>query len=65
MHLGRDCLTKMRDETHVVQAMQEDTYDTPALFMDVCVLGAEQTLIGGHVLLNEENTRVRLGNERE
>lgn len=42
----------------------ESSLATAALGRELS-LGTKQTRVGGHVLLNEENTRVRLGNESE
>jgi hypothetical protein len=62
-HWARECRKKQRDEAHLVQAGDDEE---PAMLMaQVTAVSVEPERIGGHVFLNEERAKVRLGDEAE
>uniref|UniRef100_A0ACD5X227 Uncharacterized protein n=1 Tax=Avena sativa TaxID=4498 RepID=A0ACD5X227_AVESA len=63
-HWARECRKKQRDEAHLVRPGDDD--DEPAMLMaQVTAISIEPERIGGHVFLNEERAKVRLGDEAE
>lgn len=62
-HWARECRKKQRDEAHLVQAGGDEE---PAMLMaQVTAVSMQPERTGGHVFLNEECTKVRLGDEAE
>jgi hypothetical protein len=63
-HWARDCHKKKREEAHLAKEVQDDE-PAALLTVQLCLTGDTPKQDDGHVFLNEERARVRIGDERD
>jgi hypothetical protein len=60
-HWARDCRKKKREEAHLIKEGDDEDVHAAMLMAELCPAGDEPERMGGHVFLNEERAKVRLG----